>query len=415
MQTENQSSTPHTFRSQSAAWLEGLAQRKRRPVAQSTLDTFSSRVRRLLPLIGADTQLEDITNKTLKDLATQLVAEGLSPKTVNELVATVKQVVAFAVNDEGEQLFPRAWNQEFLDLPTITKQRQPCATEGDVEHAIKNATSHQEQLLYAVLSGAGLRVAEALSIHVGGNEDQTSWDQVSAAITIRSSIYNGAEQYRVKTQAAKRVADLDPRLNSAIIKFVAEQNIQPGAFLFQSTSGRAMHLRTATARLKKHGIPGFHAMRRHRITRLRELGTPEDIVRYWSGHASEGITDRYSKLAENVELRKEWALRAGLGFSLDHLGNPGDPRPHAARAAKRPGTRKDPKAEIVVKHSLVYRKPVQNVPDVVEVPTSPAYVATDEDLDPVFFEEPSPSPTQEEIDAEFARLAELRAIFERVN
>ena len=113
--------------------------------------------------------------------------------------------------------------------------------------------------------------------------------------------------------------------DSAMVQFVAEQTIQPGAFLFQSTSGRAMHLRTATARLKKHGIPGFHAMRRHRITRLRELGTPEDIVRFWSGHAGQGITDRYSKLAENIELRKEWALRAGLGFSLDHLGNPGDP------------------------------------------------------------------------------------------
>jgi len=145
----------------------------------------------------------------------------------------------------------------------------------------------------------------------------------------------GVEQHRVKTEAAKRVVDLDPRLNSAIAEFVAEQDIQPGAFLFQSRAGRAMHLRTATARLKKHGIPGFHAFRRHRITRLRDLGTPEDIVRYWVGHAGKDITDRYSKLAENVELRKEWVRRAGLGFSLDHLGNPGDPRPHAAKAAKK--------------------------------------------------------------------------------
>jgi hypothetical protein len=80
MQTEQESSTAlpnqHTFGSQSTAWLEGLAQRKRRPVAQSTLDTFSSHVRRLLPLIGADTPLASIANKTLKDLATQLVAEG---------------------------------------------------------------------------------------------------------------------------------------------------------------------------------------------------------------------------------------------------------------------------------------------------------------------------------------------------
>jgi integrase len=397
----------HTFGSQSTAWLEGLATRKRRPIAPSTLATFSSRMRRLLPIVGADTKLVDIHNGFLRDLSGKLTG---APKTVNELLAVVKAVVASAGDSQtGDPLYPRLWNHSFIDAPTISAQKQPCATAEEVNRAIKNATSHQEGLLYAVLSGAGLRIAEALSVHVGGTKDQTSWDATTATITARSSIYNGAEQHRVKTEAAKRVADLDPRLNAAIARFVVEQNIQPGAFLFQSRSGRAMHLRTATARLEKHGILGFHSFRRFRITRLRDLGTPEDIIRYWVGHAGEGITDRYSKLAENVELRKEWALRAGLGFSLDHLGKPGVPRPHAAKAAKKPGNRKDPKADIVVKRSLVRRKPVQNVPDVVEALASPRYVASDEDLDP------SPSPTQQEIDAEFARLAELRAILEGVN
>ena len=218
---------------------------------------------------------------------------------------------------------------------------------------------------------------------MSGSEDQTRWDAATATITVRSSIYDGAEQYRVKTDAAKRVVDVDPRLNAAIAKFVAERNIQPAAFLFQSRSGRAMHLRTATARLKKHGIAGFHAFRRHRITRLRDLGVPEDIIRYWVGHAGKDITDRYSKLAENVELRKEWARRAGLGFELDKVGHPAPKLPLHPKAAK-PGTRKDPKAEIVVKRTLVRRKPVENVPDVVELLTSPRYVASDEDLDPFF-------------------------------
>ena len=65
-----------------------------------------------------------------------------------------------------------------------------------------------------------------------------------------------------------------------------------------------------------YGIKGFHAFRRFRTTRLRELGVPEDIIRYWIGHAGAGITDRYSKLAENQELRRGWAVRAGLGFDL---------------------------------------------------------------------------------------------------
>ena len=99
--------------------------------------------------------------------------------------------------------------------------------------------------------------------------------------------------------------------------------------------------------------------------------------RFWVGHAGKDITDRYSKLAENIELRKEWARRAGLGFELDKVGHPAPKLPLHPKAAK-PGTRKDPKADIVVKHSLVYRKPVLSVPDVAEAPTSSAYVATDD-------------------------------------
>ena len=416
MQTENKSSTPisdhHTFGSQSAAWLEGLAQRKRRPVAPSSLATYQSRLRTLMPIVRADTLLHDIHNGFLRDLASKLSG---SAKTVNELLAVVKAVVASAVDPQtGDPLYPRTWNHSFIDAPTISGQKQPCATKDDVERAIKTAASHQEGLLYAVLSGAGLRIAEALSIHVMGTEEQTSWNQEAAMITVRSSIYRGRNQHRVKTPAAVPEVDLDPRLNMAIVRFVAEQNIRPGAFLFQSRSGRTMHLRTATARLKKHGVPGFHAFRRFRITWLRDFGTREEILRYWVGHAGEGITDRYSKLAENIELRKEWARRAGLGFSLEYLGKPGDPRPHAAKAAKKPGTRNDPKADIVVKHSQVRRKPVLSVPDVVEAPTSPAYVANDEDLDPAFFEAPAPIPTQEELDAELTGLEELRAILEGV-
>jgi len=53
-------------------------------------------------------------------------------------------------------------------------------------------------------------------------------------------------------------------------------------------------------------------------------------------------------------------------------------------------------------------------PDVVEAPAATGYVASDEDLDPAFFGEPPPTATPEELDAELARLEELRAILEGV-
>ena len=41
-----------------------------------------------------------------------------------------------------------------------------------------------------------------------------------------------------------------------------------------------MHKKTATERLAKHKIPGFHAFRRYRISRLREIGVPEDSSKF---------------------------------------------------------------------------------------------------------------------------------------
>jgi hypothetical protein len=74
-----------------------------------------------------------------------------------------------------------------------------------------------------------------------------------------------------------------------------------------------------------------------------------------------------------------------------------------------------PRAEIVVTRSLVKRARPPKKEEIVEAvleaaPAVPKFVATDDDLAPMFFEEPTPALTQEELDAERARLEELREI-----
>jgi site-specific recombinase XerD len=109
-------------------------------------------------MIGADTPLTDINSGTLRDLVTQLITEELSAKTIGELVVTVKQFVASAMDGNGDPIFPRQWNK--------LAQKQPSLMREDVERCIKNATNEQERLLYAVLAGSGLRISECLAIHV---------------------------------------------------------------------------------------------------------------------------------------------------------------------------------------------------------------------------------------------------------
>jgi hypothetical protein len=62
--------------------------------------------------------------------------------------------------------------------------------------------------------------------------------------------------------------------------------------------------------------PGFHAMRRFRATWLRKQTAPEDTIKFWIGHANESVTDKYSKLADDVEFRMEIAEAVGTGFDV---------------------------------------------------------------------------------------------------
>jgi integrase len=333
------------------------------------LHAFRSYVRRLLPIVGPNTPLADIDNGFVRDLVTKLVGEGLGAKTIGELVATTKQIVASAVDPKsGNHLFPRQWNARFIDLPQIANQKQPCATTADVGTCIKNSRTSQERLLYGLLAGSGLRIAEALAIHVGGTAEQTRWDNNASTISVKSSIYRGKEHNRVKTKAAIRSVDLDPRLNDLIAVFVAENNIQAGQYLFQARNGGPMVLKTATDRLKKHGVKGFHAFRRFRVTRLREVGVSEEIIRAWLGHADQTISDRYSKLAENVELRKQMAARAGLGFDI---GLTGHPEPTLSKLKSAPKPKPTPKPTITALNTI-----------------EPAYLANNADLDEFFYSTP---------------------------
>jgi len=365
-----------TFSHQAELWLRELATRKRKPVAPSTLRVFGSYLRRLAPMIG-DMKLAEINNAVLRELVQKLDAEKLSAKTINELAAVVKQVVGSVVDQDGSKVYRREWNHNFIDMPVVSNQSQPCVTANDVERCIKDAASDQERILYAVLAATGLRIAETLSIHVNGREDQTSWNPERQAIDVRSSIFNSQEICRLKTAAAKRTVDLDPGLNDLIVRYVEIKRIQPGDYLLQARSGRSMHLKTARERLAKHGIPGFHSFRRYRITRLRELGVPEDIVRFWVGHEGQSITDRYSKLSENVELRRTWSRREDLlGFELPRFAKSGHPEPQhdLPRRPREPATA--PSSVELAEPPIV----------ALAEPASPHYNAQPEDLDPFFYQ-----------------------------
>jgi hypothetical protein len=99
-----------TFKEQAEKWFAAATTRKRKPVARSTVQFWSGVVDNWLNPNFGDIPLSSVNNAVVKRLVAIMSERGLSPKTITSYVQVVKAVVASAVNEEGEELYPRKWN-----------------------------------------------------------------------------------------------------------------------------------------------------------------------------------------------------------------------------------------------------------------------------------------------------------------
>jgi integrase len=307
-----------TFREQAESWLEQMENRKRRPVAPSTLVTWQCCLENWLnPNIG-HMPLDNVKNLALKNLGIKMVDGGLGESAIRGYTNVVKMVVASAINEEGEELYPRKWNHSFIDLPRITKPKQPCFKSEVVARIVAGARKEKYQLLFALCGGTGLRFGEALGIKLQNISPDCS------TIKIVQKAWRSQIHKFLKTDSGSREIDLCPPLASMLKDYLDKrQGTLKSDLLFQSKSGKPLHQsnilrRTLHPILENLGelTCGCHAFRRFRVTHLRKNGVPEDLIHFWLGHAGKSVTDDYSKLKDDLEFRKEVAIRVGLGFEV---------------------------------------------------------------------------------------------------
>ncbi len=144
-----------TFRQQAEWWTSSLPARKRRPVKPATISGWRDALNAwLLPDLG-DKLLTDVSNKTVRELVEKMSAAELSPKTIVNYVQVVKLVLASAVDEEGEQIYPRKWNHDFIQLPVVRKdkQRRPTVTEADLAQILSNVKKRKYAVLFARAPG----------------------------------------------------------------------------------------------------------------------------------------------------------------------------------------------------------------------------------------------------------------------
>jgi integrase len=318
-----------TFEQQANKWVESLATRRRRPVKPATIAGWSHCLDRwLIPNLG-DKPLREVSNGALRELVEKMSAAGLSPKTIVNNVAVAKLVVASVVNENGDQIYPRTWNHDFIGLPTVDKadQERQTVTQSQLQTIIANI-AERYTLLIILIAGTGLRIGEALGVR------HSDFKNECRVLHISRSIWGGKPQLP-KTTNAVRDIDIPDELANVLRQHV---NQQTDAYLFATRKGTPLLDRNVLKALHATGVKvGFHALRRYRTETLRRPRVPEDLIRLWLGHASVSVTDLYAEgLRNDEEFRREWCERAGLGFTLLNglRGNTGNEKGPSVGAPK---------------------------------------------------------------------------------
>jgi integrase len=200
-----------------------------------------------------------------------------------------------------------------LDLPEVKDQRTPTFSAEEITKIISKAKG-QYALLYALLAGSGLRIEEAFALQAE--------DIQGTVIRVRQSHWRG-RLYSPKTTAGLREVDLCSSLSEALHDHLGDRT---SGFVFRSKAGTPLARSNVLRRglhkiLEKIGRErcGFHGFRRYRVTHLRKQRVPEDLIRFWIGHADKSVTDGYSKVKADVEFRRFTAEQAGLGFHMPTL------------------------------------------------------------------------------------------------
>ena len=92
----------------------------------------------------------------------------LSPKTITgNYVPVVKMGVGCAVDEQGEQIYPRKWNHDFIDLPVPQKDKQNTPSfSAEVMTGLARWKKPRERMIFILCGAAGLRIGEALGIEI---------------------------------------------------------------------------------------------------------------------------------------------------------------------------------------------------------------------------------------------------------
>ena len=295
-------------------FLEQITNRKRSPAKGATRSAYMSYFQNhIKPELG-NLEVGKIENGVMKKFVAKLAEKNLSAASISAIVNCLKGIVASDMDENGNRRHNPSWNTDFIDAPPVTDQNAPIISREALESAI-TALPEPYRTLIIALGGSGLRIGEMLAIRADKTENGSYWDREESKFVIRRGMWRGREQ-STKTPAGVREIDLCNELNDHLINRFGDKK---EGFLFP------VRLSTAYNKIREVGVPGFHSLRRYRVTNLENQQVPRTLVQFWIGHSGKEITDRYCRLDSDKLIRKEWAFKAGLNFTIPKANRSEDP------------------------------------------------------------------------------------------
>lgn len=325
------SQTGVTFKEQAKVWYGAMSARKSKPVRPSTFPTWDGIIRNINEHIGDLPLAALVDDQTpVRDFVQALHDKGRKPKTIRNHVQVVKAVLASARDPKSrKQLFPVAWDNDYIDCPVVGEQRTPSVVAQQMSLIVERAEG-QYRVMFALKAASGLRFGEILGLKI----ENVVCDCTCLCIT--EKLWNGEQQDFLKTTNGKRFVELHSSIAALLREHIGERK---SGYVFCTDTGEPLDQSNILSRVlhpilagdeNTPGIvvningknfqgvkAGAHIFRRFRNSHLRASNVPVGLLKYWMGHSrKQDMTDVYDKSSEDAAWRALVAEQIGTGFTV---------------------------------------------------------------------------------------------------
>jgi integrase len=265
----------------------------------STQCTMRGQLKRLTTAFGKK-DMRQIDAGDLQRVIANMEAEGLEPKTIRNLWATVRLIWEAALAQKYvDSLLPKP------KLPRLSKKKPRYFRLEGVAQIIAHSQG-ELRTFYWLAAESGLRAGELCALRLTDVEPDR--------LTVNRAVWHGRIEDSPKTNNGVRTIALSPELGALLWEQAERQRAKGHSLLFSTCSGRPWDASVLVRRklrplLCSLEIPqaGLHAFRHFNASLLSSLRVPLKVIQERLGHASAG------SLTLDVYTHSEWPQNVEAG------------------------------------------------------------------------------------------------------